>query len=153
MFLYNEVDQVNIYDCFLFNQKVNNMIDNNAKFCKYCKNTANYSIKKVFCTGAEILIIILNNEKTFKVKFNFFEEINLLNFIEMNQTGFNYGLIGVISNLGGTDINDHFIAFCKNPITREWYKYDDSIVTPVDNFKSEIIDSVMPNILFYEKKK
>ena len=70
----------------------------------------------------------------------------------MNQTGFNYGLIGVISNLGGTDINDHFIAFCKNLITREWYKYDDSIVTPVDNFKSEIIDSVMPNILFYEKK-
>ena len=79
------------------------------------------------------------------------EEINLENFIEMKQTGCNYKLIGVITHLGESGMGGHFIAYCKNPISNEWNKYNDSIVSPVQNFKTEVIDYAMPYLLFYQK--
>ena len=99
------------------------------------------------------LIIILNRGKgiEFKVKINFLEEINLENFIEMKQTGCNYKLIGVITHLGESGMGGHFIAYFKNPISNEWNKYNDSIVSPVQNFKTEVIDYAMPYLLFYQK--
>ena len=49
------------------------------------------------CTGPEILIIILNRGKgiQFNVKINFFEQLDLSNYIGMPQTGCFYSLIGV----------------------------------------------------------
>ena len=38
----------------------------------------------------------------------------------------------------------HFIAYCRDPITQQWFKYNDAIVNSVVNF-------AMPYLLFYEK--
>ena len=84
-------------------------------------------------------------------KINFFEELNLYNFIEYKNTGVIYNLIGVITHLGGSDMNGHFIAYCKNPIDNHWYQYNDAIIFEVQDFKAEVIDYAMPYLLFYQK--
>ena len=129
------------------------MTGNNIMYCNYCRQTCNTSMRTILSTGPEILIIILNRGKgiQYKVKINFLEEINLENFIEMKQTGCIYKLIGVITHLGESGMGGHFIAYCKNPISYEWNKYNDSIVSPVKNFKTEVIDYAMPYLLFYQK--
>ena len=66
----------------------------------------------------------------------------------MQQFGFNYKLIGVLTRIGNIE---HFIAYCKSPIDYQWYKYNDDIVSPVLNFQQEIIDNGIPYLLFYQK--
>ena len=154
-FNYNFVNnnEVNIYDCFFYEQKVNYMTGTNIMYCNYCKQNYQSSMRTIIATGPEILIIILNRGQgiQYNVKINFLEEINLANFIEMNQTGCNYKLIGVITHLGESGMGGHFIAYCKDPITNQWHKYNDSIVSEVNNFKTEVIDYAMPYLLFYQK--
>ena len=143
--------EINIYDCFEFSKKIIHMSGENAMFCNYCKQTCYGSICTVLTTGPEILIIIIKREKLNKVKINFVENLNLSNYIQFANTGVNYDLIGVISQLGENGLAGHFIAFCKNPISKAWFKYNDAIVTPVTNFKSEVIDYANPYLLFYQK--
>ena len=150
---FNNSNEVNIYDCFFYDQKITYMNGSNAMYCNYCKKNCNCSMRTLLATGPEILIIILNRGQgiEFNVKINFFEEIKLENFIEMKQTGCNYGLIGVITHLGESGMGGHFISYYKGPISNNWYKYNDSIVTQVGDFKSEVIDFAMPYLLFYQK--
>ena len=143
--------EINIYDCFEFSKKIIHMSEENAMFCNYCKQTCYGSICTVLTTGPEILIIIIKREKLNKVKINFVENLNLSNYIQFANTGVNYDLIGIISQLGENGLAGHFIAFCKNPISKAWFKYNDAIVTPVTNFKSEVIDYANPYLLFYQK--
>ena len=149
----NDNNEVSIYDCFFYNQKINYFNGKNAMYCTDCKQSINSSMRTILSICPEILIIILNRGvgKQFKVKINFFEQLNLENFIEMKQTGCNYRLIGVIIHLGESSMRGHFISFCQDPITYNWYKYDDSNVTDIGNFKSDIIDFGEPYILFYQK--
>ena len=124
-------------------------------FCNICKKTTNTQMCTVLTFGPEIIIIILNRGQgiQYKVKINFVEQLNLYNFIEHKETGYNYQLIGVITHLGGHGMDGHFIAYCKNPINNLWYQFNDSIVKEVNyaNFKTEVIDYAMPYLLFYQK--
>ena len=148
-------NEINIYDCFLYEQRINYMVGENAMYCNYCKNTCNSQMCTFLAFGPEILIIILNRGQgiQYNVKINFVEDLNLFNFIEFKDTGVNYRLIGVITHLGGSDMSGHFIAYCKNPISNSWYQFNDSIVNEVNynNFKAEVIDYAMPYLLFYQK--
>jgi len=64
-----------------------------------------------------------------------------------------YKLIGFVSHLGETDNNRHFISYCKNPIDDIWYKYNDAIVSKIENFKKDIKDNVIPDVLFFQKQE
>ena len=46
----------------------------------------------------------------------------------------------------------HFIAYCKDIWNNQWLKFNDAIVSHVNDFKSEVIDFAMPYLLFYQKK-
>jgi len=146
-------NEVNIYDCFYYDQRINYLTGQNNMYCNYCRQTCPSSMRTILYTGPQILIIILNRGKgiQYKVKINFFEEINLENFIELKNTGFKYKLIGVITHLGESGMGGHFIAYCLNPINEKWYQYNDSIVNPVNDFKKDVIDYAMPYLLFYQK--
>ena len=74
-----------------------------------------------------------------------------MKYVKMQNTGVQYELIGVVTHLGESGASGHFIAYCKSPISLEWYQYNDDLVTPVVNFKQQIIDYAMPYILFYQK--
>ena len=144
---------VNIYDCLDYERKNNIMDGTNMMYCNYCRVTCNSIMSTHLCTGPEILIIILNRGKgiQFNVKINFFEQLDLSNYIGMPQTGCFYSLIGVITHIGESGMGGHFIAYCKNPINNLWNKYNDSMVSPVTNFQSDVIDFAMPYLLFYQK--
>ena len=69
----------------------------------------------------------------------------------MNNTNDNiYKLIGVITHIGNSGEDGHFIAHCLNPIDNAWYTYNDAIVNKTTNFQ-KIIDFGMPYLLFYKK--
>ena len=122
-------------------------------YCNYCRLTCNSMMQTTLTVGPEILIVILNRGVgiEFKIKLNFCEDLNLENFIEHKVTGAKYKLIGVITHLGDSDMSGHFVAFCKDPITKTWYRFNDAIVDPVENFQKEVIDFAMPYLLFYQK--
>ena len=149
----NNINEVNIMDCFDFDQKINNMSGDNAMYCNYCKQTCSSKMCTLLATGPEILIIILNRGKgnEFKVKLNFTPFLDLKNYIELNNTGCQYELIGVITHIGESSMSGHFIAYCKEYWTNNWLKFNDAMVDPVKNFKNEVIDFAMPYLLFYKK--
>jgi ubiquitin C-terminal hydrolase len=144
---------VNIYDCLDYERKITVMDGTNMMYCNYCRLTCKSIMSTNLCTGPEILIIILNRGKgiQFDVKINFYEQLDLSQYIYMKDTGCYYNLIGVITHIGQNGMGGHFIAYCKNPIFNTWNKYNDSIVSPVNNFKSDVIDFAMPYLLFYQK--
>ena len=144
------LNTVNIYDCFYYNEKFD---EENLVYCDICKQKVTMVSKTVLYFVPEILIFIVNigNELEDNVKLEFYENINLINYITAQNTGFKFKLIGVVTiNKGESYNRRHFIAYCMSPISLEWFKYDDDLVTPVVNFKEEVIDSI-PYILFYQK--
>ena len=151
----NNINEVDIMDCFEFDRKISCMSDDNAMYCNYCRQTFNSSMCTKLATGPEILIIILNRGKgiEFNVKINFYENLNLANYIELQNTGYQYELFGVITHIGESGMGGHFIAYCKEYWTNQWLKFNDAIVDSVKNFKSEVIDFAMPYLLFYKKIK
>ena len=144
---------VNIYDCFDFDKRVNLMSGSNAMYCNYCKTNQDCIMQTYLVAGPEILILLLNRGKgkEFDIKIDFYEEINLYNYIEYKDTGFKYKLIGVISHIGESGMGGHFIAYCKDPLSNVWNKYNDAIVTKVEDFQNEVINFAMPYLLFYQK--
>ena len=123
-------------------------------YCNNCKETYPCSMGSELITGPEVLILILNRGKgiEFDVKINFTETLNLYNYIQYNNTGYNYKLIGVITHLGESSMSGHFIAYCRDPLHNDkWYKYNDAIVSEVNNFQNEVMNYAMPYLLFYQK--
>ena len=149
------LNEVDIYDCFNYDCKINRMTGANSIYCNYCENTCDGFMKTYLVTGPEILILLLNRGKgiEFKVKINFYKELDLSNYIEYKDTGSKYSLIGVITHIGESSMDGHFIAYCRDPITELWYKYNDSFVSEVNDFQKEVINFSMPYLLFYQKVK
>ena len=145
---------VDIYDCFNYDNKINSMSGDNSMYCNYCKNTCRSSMCTILTTGPEILILLLNRGKgkEFNVKINFYDKLDLTKYIQYKNTGCKYKLIGVITHMGESGMSGHFIAYCLDPISKYWYKYNDAIVTLVTDFQNEIINYAMPYLLFYQKE-
>ena len=151
-----ENNQVNIFDCFEYNQKPENFVGENAIYCNNCKMQLPFIYSSYLYSGPSILILVLNRGQgmQYKVKLEFYTELNLSNFIQARQNNENiiYDLIGVVTRMGESGSSGHFIATCKSPIDSLWYQYDDDLVSRVDNFTEQVLNSAMPYILFYQKK-
>ena len=146
---------VDIFDCFNYESKPNVMSGSNAMYCNYCKITCDSCMKTHLVTGPEILILLLNRGQgiQFDVKLIFTEYLDLSNYIEYRDTGYYYKLIGVITHIGESSMAGHFIAYCRDPLTDKWHKYNDAIVSDVLDYQNEIINFAMPYLLFYQKIK
>ena len=156
-FIYNlNNNVVDIFDCFNYDRKINEMSGENSMYCNFCRRTCTSSMSTHLITGPEILILLLNRGKgiQFNIKINFPEYLDLLNYIQYNNTGHKYKLIGVITHMGESGMGGHFIAYCRHPIIdQQWHKYNDAIVTEVNDFQNEVIIFGMPYLLFYQKVK
>ena len=144
---------VDIYQCFEFDRRASFMSGDNEIFCNHCQHNSACQIMTSLVTCPNILIIILSRGKgkQFDVKLNFYEDLNLSNYIEKQETGVYYKLIGVITYLCESGMSSQFIAFCKDYSDNLWYKFNDAIVSEVEDFKKEVIDFGMPYLLFYQK--
>jgi len=144
---------VSILDCFDYDRKINYMTEQNKIYCDYCKMNTDSTTITYLMTGPEVLILLFNREKgnEFNVKLIFEENLDLNNYIEYKNSGFKYKLIGVITQMGENGMEGNYIAFCREPETNSWSKYNDTIVTNVIDFKKEVINFANPYLLFYQK--
>ena len=155
IFLQNN-NVVNIYDCFDYNQKEEIFSGDNAMWCNECKGLFQSKNQTIIYTGPNILILILNRGRgiQYKIKLEYYETINLDNYIlKKDKPSMIYDLYGVVTHLGESGDSGHFVASCKSPCDNKWYRYNDSIVHQIFNIKSEIIDLGNSYILFYQKRQ
>ena len=148
----NKDNVINLYDCFNYYKKSKIIFGNKDK-CNFCKQICNKIMTTNLTTGPNILILLLNRRKDIKfdLKIDFQENLDLYNFIEYKEPGYKYELIGVITHIGKSNNDGIFVAYCKDLSSGGWYKYVDAIVSKINDFKNEVINSIIPYILFYQK--
>ena len=144
---------VDIFDCFDFNQKIENFAGENSMYCDLCRMQLPATFQTKLHNTPEVLILILNRGHgiEFKIKLQFYLQINLCNYIENNNSGFVYDLVGVVTHMGESGGSGHFIATCRSPMNNSWYQYNDDLVFPVTDFNNQLLNYAMPYILFYKK--
>ena len=146
---------VSIYDCFKYNQKTEIFTGENKNYCNICKQLYDsYYTSKIYICPT-VLILILNRGKgnIYNIKLFFDEIIDITEYtLKKDKSKIIYNLYGVITHIGESGPNAHFIASCKSPIDKKWYRYNDSIVNQIENVQKEIIEFGTPYILFYHKQ-
>jgi len=145
---------VSIYECFYYNQKSELFSGENKNYCNICKqNYESIYTSKIFISP-NVLILILNRGKgnIYDVKLDFTETIDITQFVlQKDKPLIIYNLYGVITHIGESGPNARFVASCKNPIDKKWYRFNDAFINPIYNFEKEIIGFGTPYILFYQK--
>ena len=149
--MYNQY-MLNIEDCFIYNQKLEFFSGDNQMYCNTCRSLMNSSMCTLVYTAPLVLILVLNRGRgnlDFQEKFQFWEIIDLTNYVQYKQPDNRYFLTGIITHLGESGAGGHFIAFCRMSENSPWFCYNDSIVTQT-NF-IDINNRGTPYILFYQK--
>ena len=143
--------EVDLIDCFYYYQKDDLL----SCYCDRCQNINAQVLTRTKLYVAPIYLILLFNRGKgiqFKIKIAF-PEILDTNGIFVNPSGI-YQLYGVVKHYGDSSASGHFTAYCRSPIDRMWYHYNDAMVTPVNEQEKYIIqDNGMTYMLFYQIKK
>jgi len=147
-------NRVSLYECFFYNQ--NNFIckRENNKMCQICKQISDSMLTTKIFISPNILILILDRGtgNIYDVKIDFSESIDITKFVIQKEVPeIKYNLYGVISQVGQSGSNEHYIASCKNPIDNKWYRYNHNFVVPISDIQKEVIEYDDPFVLFYEK--
>jgi len=150
----NNNNIVSLYDCFCYNQKSELFTGENKNYCNICKKLFDSIYTSKIFISSNVLVLILNRGKgnIYNVKLDFCETINITPFVlQKDCPQLIYNLYGVITHIGESGPNAHFVASCKSPIDNKWYRYNDAFVNPITDLKKEVIDFATPYILFYQK--
>ena len=141
---------VDLYECFEYNRKVDLMTGDNQMYCNICNKLCDSYYSTILYSGPLYLIINLNRGKgaVYECKVNFPSQLNILNYITFKNSITTYELYAVICHLGPSSMSGHFVAYCRNRIDNKWYLYNDAIVSPCTR-KYQYNDG-MPYILFYK---
>ena len=78
----------------------------------------------------------------------FYETLDITKYVFGSREKIKYKIISVCKPLDESEKKRHFIAYCKNKFTDEWYKFDDTFCSKCK--ESEIYGG-SPYLLFYEK--
>ena len=145
---------VSIEECFQYYEKEDIMTGANQIYCNKCRQNSdskNYS-KLIACPN--ILIINFNRGKglQFDIKIEFEEILDVKNFLKKSDDiPSEYKLFGIVTHFGPSSMAGHFIAFCKSFVDGNWYKCNDSMVTPSSFHEAK--NTGVPYILFYSGTK
>ena len=148
---------VNLIDCFENYQQEELLTGENQIFCNNCHCMSNASTANKMNTCPEVMTIILNRGKglEFDVNFEYPLYLDINNYIiEKSDSGKDaYELICVLSHYGPSGMAGHFIAFCKSPVNKKWYCYNDAQVLECGDPTSQGNGDVegIPYVLFYQK--
>ena len=148
-------NRVSIYECFFYNQNSEYFTGQNRNYCNICKQTFDSIYTSRIFVSPNVLVLILNRGKgnIYDVKLDFSEVIDITQFVlEKDTPQMIYNLYGVITHIGQSGPNAHFVASCKSPIDNKWYRYNDAIVNPILDVEKDVIEFGTPYILFYQKK-
>ena len=140
--------KVTLLECFDNEISDTDFNGENQIYCNNCKKLCNAKANNKIYSSPYILILILNRGRgnQFDCDVVFEEKLNIRKYVESNDCPFDYNLIGVISHLGESSMNGHFIADCKH-FDGKWYSFSDSSVSgPTNNYSKK----GTPYILFYQ---
>ena len=144
---------INLYDCFEYNQKIDLK---NQMYCSLCNNCHDSYYSTTLFLLPEILVINLNRGKNavYQCNVNFPEELDLTNYVINKIFNTQYELYAVICHYGRPNsMSGHFVAYCRNRMDNQWYLYNDSIVTLCEKPKENLNKMpYIPYILFYRSK-
>ena len=146
--------RVSLVECFIYNQKTDIFTGQNQNYCNNCKQTYDSLYTSKIYVSPNVLILILNRGKgnIYDVKLYFTEIIDITQFVLQKESPqIIYSLYGVITHIGQSGPNAHFIASCKSPVDNKWYRYNDAIVSSINDVQKEVIEFGTPYILFYKK--
>ena len=149
----NKYNVVNLNDCFNYNQKTDLFTGDNKNYCNICKQLWDSEYTSKIFSAPNILVLILNRGKNnmYKVKLDFQETIDISNYVITSNGPIIYNLYAVITHLGESGPNAHFVATCKSPVDNIWYRYNDAMVNRINNFFKDVTNFGTPYILFYQK--
>ena len=153
----NNFAYINIIDCFESYTSTERNKEKRKIMCKSCHKKSEYFITTKISTFPKILTIILNrgHNLEFNVEFeiNYYIEDLYKYMINLdgnkNESNFKYELIGIVIHTGESGINGHFLTYCKSPINRKWYSYNDTKIELLIDPIGQI--SGIPYLLFYQK--
>jgi len=147
---------VSLENCFENYQEPENLFGQNQIFCNSCQRLSNAKTANKIYTSPEVLTIILNRGKgiQFNVNFEYPLDLDIDKYIlDKSKRNNKYELICVLTHLGPSGMSGHFIAFCKSPVDKQWYCYNDATVSrcndPRDQNNNEL--EGIPYVLFYQK--
>ena len=144
--------EFNILDGFNDNQKPNLLSGDNQFYCNSCKSLQNaYTTSQIIQPPNKLIINIdYGKNKKFKPsRIKFDETIDITKYVNFNfGTKIQYRIIGVCTHKGESGMFGHYIAYCKDRKTNEWYKFNDSQVEACSNYD---IYKDSPYLLLYEK--
>jgi ubiquitin C-terminal hydrolase len=149
-------NRVSIYECFYYNQKTELFTGANRNYCNHCNQLFDSNYTTRIFSSPNILVLILNRGKNnmYDIKIDFTEEIDIAQFVlARDKPEMIYNLYGVITHIGQSGPNAHFVASCKSPIDKKWYRYNDALVNPINNIQKDVIEFGTPYKLFYEKSE
>ena len=140
---------VNLYECFDYNGKIDVMGGDNQMFCNNCNKLCDALYSSLLYSGPNYLIINLNRGKgaVYECKVIFPSQLNIINYLTFKNGITVYELYAVICHLGPSSMSGHFVAYCRNRIDNKWYLYNDGIVSACTGFQQ--YKEGMPYILFY----
>ena len=157
LFLINKKSQgfenVTLEDCFEQNEEKELLSGPNQIYCNSCnRQTDALSYNKLY-NCPEILTIILNRGKglEFDVEFKFPMNLNIKKYVIEKNCNTNYELIGVLTHMGPSGMSGHFIAYCKSPVDKKWYCYNDAEVTQCIDPINQINANGIPYVLYYQR--
>ena len=151
----NFVNRVSLIDCFIYNQKSEYFTGENRNYCNKCKQLYDSIYTSKIFVSPNVLVLILNRGKgnIYNVKLDFPEILDITQFVlRKDVSKIIYHLYGVITHIGQSGPNAHFIASCKSPIDHKWYRYNDAMVNIITDIQKEVFNFGTPYILFYQKK-
>ena len=148
-----QFENVTLEDCFEQNESQELLNGENKIFCNNCHRMSDALSYNKLNTCPEVLTIILNRGKglEFDVRFTFPLKLYIRKFVKYINCSASYELIGVITHLGQNNMGGHFIAYCKSPVDKKWYCYNDAFVNPIRDVEKEVNSKGIPYVLFYQR--
>ena len=153
----NNIQSVNLKDCFDCHINPERNQPGNQFYCNTCKQESDYLLENRISSYPEILTIVLNrgNHLEFDVNFTLSHLLDEMDdyLIQLNcnkeELGTKYRLIGIIIHTGNSGMDGHFFTYCRSPVDRKWYWFNDAIVNRINDPIEE--NKGIPYLLFYQK--
>ncbi|ESO08817.1 hypothetical protein HELRODRAFT_109869, partial [Helobdella robusta] len=142
-------------DCFnAFTQK-EQLSEDNAWFCVHCGKRQRETTKNILISSYPNILVVhlkrFKHDSSRRTKLNTFvrfpiKNLNLSDYISDDSADdHTYDLFAVCNHYGSLT-DGHYTAFCLNPLTKEWYHYNDLRVTKMT--ENEVV-TTNAYILFY----
>ena len=148
---YNK-NYITLYDCFDYYEKKELYNENLCQNCKWLYDAESFT--QIY-EGPKNLILVLDRgyAKQYNINIIFDEIMDLSEYIiNKGKKKILYHLYGVITHLGKSGRTAHFVAFCRSQINQQWYLFDDSKISDIDDFQNQILPYGTHYVLFYQKE-